>query len=150
MSSNPNTCPNDRKKLLSKDLIPASRIVTNILEKQEVYCDFKCYGCPETVRLGQLSQHSLKCAFDPNKSSDKCNEALKTLTDTVDKLKAKMRRQEFDVIKKQLDVCQREVKLMTSKSTPKTVYIEPNTDVIKQFLIFNKFLINFSLNFEAI
>jgi hypothetical protein len=130
MSSNPNTCPNDRKKLLSKDLMPADRTVTNILDKQEVYCDFKSYGCPQTVPLARLSSHLIQCGFDPNKAQDKCQQLLSEVTAAVDKIKPRVRRQEFEHMKERLTACQREMRLMASQTAAQSVYVEPNTDVM--------------------
>ncbi|CAG2172858.1 unnamed protein product [Oppiella nova] len=132
MSSNPNTCPNDRKKLLSKDLMPADRTVTNILDKQEVYCDFKSYGCPQTVPLARLSSHLIQCGFDPNKAQDKCQQLLSEVTAAVDKIKPRVRRQEFEHMKERLTACQQEVRLMASQTAAQSVYVEPNTDAFKK------------------
>ncbi|CAG2180459.1 unnamed protein product, partial [Oppiella nova] len=48
--SNSNTCPNDRKRLYREDVCPAPRLVTNLLNKMQVKCEFYDKGCESSMK----------------------------------------------------------------------------------------------------
>ncbi|CAG2165121.1 unnamed protein product [Oppiella nova] len=60
------TCPLDREKV-NRDDLKTPRIVSNLLAKLSIKCDFAGYGCPVVVRLENLAKHLAQCAFNPNK-----------------------------------------------------------------------------------
>ena len=70
--SSHNTCPNDRSLLRSSDLMPAPRIVTNLLNNLKVKCDFQMNGCESIVSLDELSIHLKECPFNPNNKCKNC------------------------------------------------------------------------------
>src|SRR6266487_2608508 len=58
-----NTCPNDRKSMTESDLIRAARMVTKMLGKLQICCDYEGNGCKQIVQLKNLASHCLKCRF---------------------------------------------------------------------------------------
>jgi hypothetical protein len=60
------TCPLDRETI-NRDDMKTPRIVTNLLAKLSIKCDFANYGCNAIVKLESLSTHSSQCVFNPEK-----------------------------------------------------------------------------------
>ncbi len=71
---NSKTCPNCRKGLTKTKLIPPPRFSSNLIEKLDIYCDYKQMGCNQGLKLGQLSQHLKSCAFNPINKCSVCGE----------------------------------------------------------------------------
>jgi len=59
-----NTCPNDWKRLTSDGIIPSPRIVSNMLNKLKVKCNFEPKGCPIVIPLSLLTIHIKYCIFN--------------------------------------------------------------------------------------
>ncbi|CAG2104034.1 unnamed protein product [Medioppia subpectinata] len=59
------TCPLDREQVNREDL-KTPRIVSNLLAKLSIKCDFADYGCQVVVKLENLAKHLTQCAFNPN------------------------------------------------------------------------------------
>lgn len=57
------TCPVDREQLNQLQQIP--RIVRNLINHLQVYCDFKVKGCEQIVALEELDAHKSRCTFNP-------------------------------------------------------------------------------------
>lgn len=62
---NSQSCPVDRTPLSSKQLKQIPRIVRNLINHQQIYCDFKAKGCEQVVKLEDLESHKLHCSFNP-------------------------------------------------------------------------------------
>ena len=60
------TCPLDREPI-KKDQMKTPRIVTNLLAKLNIKCDFASKGCPSMIKLESLAQHCIQCEFNPDK-----------------------------------------------------------------------------------
>ena len=67
-----NSCPFDRKSLDMRDMKSPSRVVTNLLNKMKVKCEYHCNGCDVISIMDQLSNHSKACVKNPNMFCQKC------------------------------------------------------------------------------
>lgn len=67
-----NSCPNDRKPLNMNQLIPAPRIVTNLMNNLKIKCDFQTNGCKSDIQLNELSNHLHICCYNPNNVCKTC------------------------------------------------------------------------------
>lgn len=59
-------CPLDREDINRNDM-KTPRIVTNLLAKLSIKCDFANYGCNSIVKLEVLLNHCNQCPYNPNK-----------------------------------------------------------------------------------
>lgn len=59
------TCPVDRNQLSGNQLKEIPRIVRNLINHLQIYCDFKAKGCQQAVMLEELESHKLRCSFNP-------------------------------------------------------------------------------------
>jgi hypothetical protein len=59
-------CPLDRKLLHQWDLKKTSRLVTNLLTKLHIKCEFE--SCGTVVTLDTYKRHLSECQYDPSKS----------------------------------------------------------------------------------
>ena len=103
------SCPSCRSGLSFGNLLKVPRFVTNILNKLEVHCDYNIYGCTEALQLGQLSQHLIQCSFGPKSPFFKCNQTIRKLSESINKLEIFLPQEDSNQLKNQLDVCQQEV-----------------------------------------
>ncbi|CAG2110258.1 unnamed protein product, partial [Medioppia subpectinata] len=69
---NQKTCPNDRKPLTVNLLSSPPRVLTNLMNKLRIRCDFQDKGCQEVVRLSDLSAHTDSCYCNPNRKCTDC------------------------------------------------------------------------------
>ena len=61
-------CPVDRNPVsLVEDLIPAPRILRNLLSRLKITCDNKEFGCTVIVKLDSLSSHMDECQYNPKR-----------------------------------------------------------------------------------
>ena len=75
------TCPNDRKPLRTKELIPAPRAIKNLLSNLKLKCNYEEEGCFLILRIGNLGEHLKICEFRPGQKCTKCGliqESVKT------------------------------------------------------------------------
>ncbi|CAG2168504.1 unnamed protein product [Oppiella nova] len=91
--SNSNTCPNDRKRLYREDVCPAPRLVTNLLNKMQVKCEFYDKGCESVVKMCELTQHIDYCDYNERQKCKTCHSSdllikNQSLCDEIEKLKA--------------------------------------------------------------
>ena len=68
-----NSCPNDRQRLSSRDMIPAPRMVINLLNKLKIKCENHSKGCEVIMSIADIDKHLLVC----DKNCDSCK-SLKT------------------------------------------------------------------------
>ena len=68
-----NSCPNDRQILNPKDVIPAPRIVFNLLNKLKIKCENHSKGCEVITSIADIDKHLSVC----DKNCDSCK-TLKT------------------------------------------------------------------------
>ena len=68
-----NSCPNDRQKLIAKDVIPAPRMVINLLNKLKIKCENHSKGCEVIMSIADIDKHLSVC----DKNCDSCK-TLKT------------------------------------------------------------------------
>ncbi|XP_054155003.1 uncharacterized protein LOC128953540 [Oppia nitens] len=61
------TCPLDREFIARENGMKSPRIVTNLLAKLNIKCDFESYGCRVVVKLESLGKHSGQCPYNPEK-----------------------------------------------------------------------------------
>ena len=59
------SCPVDRNQLRANQLQQIPRIVRNLINHLQIYCDFKVKGCEQVVMLEELESHKLRCSFNP-------------------------------------------------------------------------------------
>lgn len=61
-------CPVDRRPVLSGTaLIPAPRILRNLLSRLKIKCENSQFGCATIVRLDGLSAHMNQCQYNPKR-----------------------------------------------------------------------------------
>lgn len=61
-------CPVDRNPVSSvEDLIPAPRILRNLLSRLRITCDNKDFGCTAVVKLDSLLVHMDECQYNPKR-----------------------------------------------------------------------------------
>merc|ERR1711923_585409 len=49
----------------TENLLPAPRMIQNMINKIELSCEFATYGCEKFVRKDMLDHHEMKCDFNP-------------------------------------------------------------------------------------
>ncbi|XP_054155533.1 E3 ubiquitin-protein ligase TRIM62-like [Oppia nitens] len=75
------TCPNCRKSLTVKKLFPAPRFSVNLIERLDIYCDFRDDGCLNVCKLSALNQHLNSCLFNPKNKCQYCEEQIFSASD---------------------------------------------------------------------
>jgi hypothetical protein len=60
-----NTCPIDGRIISEKDLVPAPRVLKNLLKKLPIKCDFESSGCSLSINLDELNIHVKTCLYNP-------------------------------------------------------------------------------------
>ena len=58
-------CPVDRKPLKIQQLCKPNLLVTNILSKFEISCDFSKNGCNQKLKLSNAKRHISVCSYNP-------------------------------------------------------------------------------------
>ncbi|KAL7299025.1 E3 ubiquitin-protein ligase NRDP1 [Trichogramma pretiosum] len=61
------TCPLDRTPITSAQLLPAPRILRNLLSRLRIKCDNFVHGCQQDVKLDTLMAHLEECEFNPKR-----------------------------------------------------------------------------------
>ena len=84
-----NTCPNDRKQLSISQLIVVPRVVTNILNRFSIKCEYNSIGCLVTPKLEELSTHLADCEYNPNRLCADCGLKVGSDHNCISNLKVK-------------------------------------------------------------
>ena len=72
-------CPNDRSPLGANQLMPAPKIITNMLSKLMIHCRYSADGCSHVCSLELEDKHlSIDCEYNPKRLCSNCG-ALKDL-----------------------------------------------------------------------
>ncbi|KAJ1568550.1 hypothetical protein HK096_006117 [Nowakowskiella sp. JEL0078] len=73
-------CPMDRLSISVEELVPASRVIENMVEELEVYCKYKMVGCEWIGQRQSLDSHLKKeCSFETI-TCPKCGKEFTLLT----------------------------------------------------------------------
>ena len=97
-----NTCPNDRKDLSLDQLIPAPRIVTNLLKKLNIKCENYGNGCESVFTIEEMANHMKTC-----NTCDSCKTSQKLLSEKQNQIISLMN--ENGKLKKDLDQLKKEM-----------------------------------------
>ena len=98
------SCPNDRQKLFAKDVIPAPRMVINLLNKLKIKCENHSKGCEVIMTIEEINKHLSIC----DKNCDSC----KTLKTKISESESEVKQ-----LKTQLVSLENEVKDLKEKLT---------------------------------
>lgn len=60
-------CPVDRNPVIREELIPAPRILRNLLSRLRIACDNAEFGCAAVVKLDALASHMDECQYNPKR-----------------------------------------------------------------------------------
>ena len=97
-----NSCPNDRQTLIAKDVIPAARMVINLLSKLKIKCENQSKGCEVIMTIEEMDKHLSVC----DKNCDSC----KTLKTKISESESEVKQ-----LKTQLVSFENKVKELTEK-----------------------------------
>ena len=61
------TCPLDRTPITAAQLLPAPRILRNLLSRLKIKCDNFEHGCQQDIKLDALMAHLEECEFNPKR-----------------------------------------------------------------------------------
>ena len=67
--TNAHTCP-ECKEDLTVETLRRARVISNILSRLKIKCDYSHRGCQEYIRLEELDSHVENCGFAPVKCSN--------------------------------------------------------------------------------
>ncbi|CAG2181395.1 unnamed protein product, partial [Oppiella nova] len=59
-------CPIDRRDITSESLKPASRLLNSFLNRLEMKCSFREFGCNSIVNMETMVAHTSECTFNPD------------------------------------------------------------------------------------
>ena len=62
------TCPIDRKPLSIDGLSKAPRLVTNLINKMQIKCDYSDKGCPAVTTIKDKRDHNKICTYKDKKT----------------------------------------------------------------------------------
>ena len=80
---NHNTCPNDRENLTVGQLLPASRMVINLLSKLKIKCENYGTDCQTVLTIEEMVNHMKTC-----NTCDSCKTSKKLLSDKQNEIQS--------------------------------------------------------------